>query len=517
MTSAHGHVFVIKGDRSHLACDVYLQSTDKDLRPGGTWLKAIPDAARRLDPDERAEFQAERRFAIPVRVADARSREPTPVLVAVPYYGTTHADQLRERVAEFFDVAARVIDERGKVSYGERPLVAFPLFAHRGGGGGPVVGDILNALYDEAQLAVARHRIDVVMVLDQPREYDLAQVIRREDARAWLALNAEQARHARRLGAQAAKHRLVPFMGSGVSVTAGTPTWQELISALAIEAGLQPDDAKDLSDKSRDVLDQAAYLHRLFERRYPENPHTFAEAVIRAVERERYGLAPALLASLEAEQAITLNYDDLFERAATDAGLPRRVIPGPATVEERWLLKLHGSVTDRTSIVLTRADYLGFDSDRGALTSLVKATLMTRRLLFVGFGMSDPHFHEIVHDVRRALPESTHDFGTVLTLSDDPVTRRLWEGDLEFLVFDEPRILDIFLDAVLAHSADSHSYLVASGFRSALPPADAALADALREFLTSLPDRACESSAWATIEAALRSVGWDGSNVSQRE
>ncbi len=191
------------------------------------------------------------------------------MLVAVPYYGTTHADQLRERVAEFFDVAARAIDERGKVSYGERPLVAFPLFAHRGGGGGPVVGDILNVLYDEAQLAVARHRIDVVMVLDQPREYDLAQVIRREDARAWLALNAEQARHARRLGAQAAKHRLVPFMGSGVSVTAGTPTWQELISALAIEAGLQPDDAKDLSDKSRDVLDQAAYLHRLFERRYP--------------------------------------------------------------------------------------------------------------------------------------------------------------------------------------------------------------------------------------------------------
>lgn len=42
-----GHVFVMKGDVQRLACDVYLQSTDRDLNPHGTWVKAIPDAPRR--------------------------------------------------------------------------------------------------------------------------------------------------------------------------------------------------------------------------------------------------------------------------------------------------------------------------------------------------------------------------------------------------------------------------------------------------------------------------------------
>ena len=174
------------------------------------------------------------------------------------------------------------------------------------------------------------------------------------------------------------------------------------------------------------------------------------------------------------------------------------------------MLKLHGTVTDPSPIVLTRADYLGFDSDRSALSSLVKATLMTRRLLFVGFGMTDAHFHEIVHDVRRALPAATHNFGTVLVLHDDPVTQRLWEGDLEFVVLDSPRKLDIFLDAVMAFAADSHSYLLAKGYESTLPDADSRLASAIQTMLGSVDDVTRESVAWPILEQALSDLGWDG-------
>ena len=505
-----GHVFVIKGNKRHLACDVYLQSTDRDLSPTGGWLKAIPDAASRLDSQERADFEREARFAIPVRVTDPESREATPVLVAVPYYGTTHADQLRERVQAYFDVAAQVVADR-RVSHGERPLVALPIFAAQGGGGGPVKGDILRVLYDEGRKAATDYGFDVTLVLDDPRAYDLAQVIRREHALdPWQALDSRQAHLAQELGRDAGRRRLVPFMGSGISVTAGAPTWRDLISQLAVAAGLTSSDADALSSASRDVLDQAAYLHRAFAQQYPDSPRAFAQSVIALVDKPRYGLAPALLASLEAEQAITLNYDRLFELAAADAQLPRRVIPGPSSGDERWVLKLHGTVTDPESIVLTRADYLGFDSDRSALSSLVKATLMTRRLLFVGFGMSDAHFHEIVHDVRRALPATTHGFGTVLTLHDNPVTQRLWEGDLEFVVFDSPRTLDIFLDAVMAFAADSHSYLLAKGYESTLPPADSKLASSLHTLLGSADDVARESVAWPILRQALLNLGWDG-------
>lgn len=95
--------------------------------------------------------------------------------------------------------------------------------------------------------------------------------------------------------------------------------------------------------------------------------------------------------------------------AAEDGGLPRRTIPRatPHDIEhDRWLLKLHGTVDDPETIVLTRSDYLGFNTERAALSSIVKATLMTRHVLFVGFGMRDDHFHEIIHDVRRAMVNS---------------------------------------------------------------------------------------------------------------
>lgn len=503
-----GHVFVAKADLRNLACDVYLLSGDRQLRSTSKWATVSDDAERRLDQAERTDYMAERRYTLPMRVPDPASSEATPIVTAVPYYGVRDAAELQPRVEEFFRVAATFARDR-RVSHRERPLVAIPLFAGYKGGGGPLRGDILRLLYDESRRACMLYGYDVVIALRDPRAYDLAQTIRRETGAAWTQLTAWQRNRAADLGAQASAQRLVPFMGSGISVSAGAPTWQALIEELAKVAGLPREDAQRLA-KDHDVLDQAAYIHQLFSRAFPTNPTAFADAVIGAVDKPRYGLAPALLASLEAEQAITLNYDRLFELAAEDAQLRRRVIPGPSNEEERWLLKLHGTVRDKSSIVLTRDDYLGFNADRAALSALVKATLMTRHLLFVGFGMSDAHFHEIVHDVRRALPQRESTFGTVLTLSDDSVTRRLWEGDLDFLRFGSPRQLEIFLDALLAFASDNHSYLLAHGYESALPDQDQRLADAVERMLPALTPELLDTPAGRVLSGALRDLGWDG-------
>lgn len=77
------------------------------------------------------------------------SRRPT---------SSTHADQLRERLEHYFRVASKVIEERGQRSIRPRPLVALPIFADRGGGGGPVRGDTLRVLYGEAKRAAESYR-----------------------------------------------------------------------------------------------------------------------------------------------------------------------------------------------------------------------------------------------------------------------------------------------------------------------------------------------------------------------
>jgi hypothetical protein len=236
---------------------------------------------------------------------------------------------------------------------------------------------------------------------------------------------------------------------------------------------------------------------------------------------ERYGLAPALLTAIDSEQALTLNYDRLFETAPEDAGAPRSVIPGGHEGEhERWLLKVHGTVDDPASIVLTRDDYLGFDSSRLALSSIVKATLATRHLLFVGFGLADDHFHEIVHDVRRAFPSSgTGTLATALTLFADPLDERLWQGRFRLVprlpephdgarVEEAARLLEIFLDALAAFATDAHTYLLAERHDTALTRAELQLRERLATLLWETTEEERATGASQEVEGMSTRLGF---------
>ncbi len=503
-----GHVFVVQADIRRFACDAYLHATDRDLNASGGWVNSAPDAVNRLDPDFVSDFKAERRFTLPLRDRADAGDEPKTILTAVPYSGVKHASDIVPRLEEFFRVSAELTTHRHVTStrsHREKRLIAVPLFGAGGGGGGRVRGELYRVIDEQSRIAADTYDVDVAIVLRDQQAYALAQMIRRDQRENWPELG-ENLAQAKKLGEIARGSRLVPFMGSGISMSAGAPDWSRLITRLARAAGLDDDLVKKLVEK-HDVLDQAAYVRQEFERGDASRSRMFTDEIVRAVDKPRYGLAPPLLAALDAEQAITLNYDKLFEWAAADGQRPRRVFPGPMDDNERWLLKLHGSVDKPESIVLTRDDYLGFNSDRAALSSLVKATLMTRHLLFVGFGMGDAHFHEIVHDVRRALPDRDSQFGTVLTLSDDEVTRRLWGKDLEFVTFDSPRMLEIFLDAMLAYGATSNSYLLADGYETALNDADLEVRRALEAMLASMSKGGRRSRSWPVVERMLDQLG----------
>ncbi|CAH0123307.1 SIR2 family protein [Microbacterium sp. Bi121] len=505
-----GHVFVIQGDTRRFACDAYLHATDRELRPGGGWTRSAPEAPTRLDPQYEREFRSEARYTLPLLERADVPDEPTTILTAVPYHRVKTADQIVPRLEEFFSVAAEVVAHRQptkSLSNRSKPLLAVPLFGAGGGGGGKFRGELLRVIDERSRIAAQRYDVDVAIVLRDPQAYALAQMTRRDDRERWPELTDEMRDAARRLGEVARDARLVPFMGSGISMSAGAPDWTGLIRTLAQAAGLDEDVVELLVNK-HDVLDQAAFVRDAFARDDEDGRDRFTETIVEAVDKRRYGLLPPLLAALEAEQAITLNYDQLFEWAAFDGQRPRRVIPGAAETSNRWLLKLHGSVDRRESIVLTREDYLGFNADRAALSSLVKATLMTRHLLFVGFGMGDAHFHEIVHDVRRALPERGHRFGTVVTLSDDQVTRRLWENDLDFVHIDSPRQLEIFLDAMLAYGATSNSYLLADGYESALDGAELEVRRALMAVTESVSARGRNGKSWPVVARMLEELGF---------
>ncbi|UKA72238.1 SIR2 family NAD-dependent protein deacylase [Arthrobacter sp. FW306-06-A] len=522
-----GHVFVTMGDLLNFRSDAFLLPIDRRARPGGRWTNALPALEEALQMQDLASIMEESAFALAPDKWDRES--PLPVLTAVPMTGISDADELLPRFRAFLEVATTAVTDRRRVSVNQvsRPVLAMPFFGTGHGGGNIYRGAILRVLLKEAYRHADEAGVDIVFVFQDPAAFALAQQQRREGDTAWAALSSSLLAKAKELGEIARSGRLVPFMGAGISISAGAPTWSELLGRLAKAANLSKPERKALKELSN--LDQAAVLRTYFEEKFPgAGDIRFGRTVSEAVNMQQYGLAPSLLACLPSSGAITLNYDTLFEKASKDAGSPRTVIPGEkpddsTAATHKWLLKLHGSVDQPETIVLTRDDYLGYSATREALSALVKAHLITHHLLFVGFGLADDHFHEIIHDVRRALPaqEAGGRFGSALMLKRDAMQEKLWGKHLnlidmedsdssEFGTAAQARRLEIFLDALIAHTSDSHAFLLAPHYRDGLTDEESALRQALLEVAT-VSSRGPASSTTSVIHRMLRDLGWDGS------
>lgn len=521
-----GHVFVTMGDLLNFKSDAWLLPVDRRASPGDHWKVALPWLEEALEIHNLQSIRDESVFAFPLHIWNRDSS--IPVLTAVPMSGVTDAEQLLPRFRSFLEVATAATTERRKstAESAVRPVLAVPFFGTGRGGGNIYRGEILRVLLKEAYRHTGEAGVDVVFVFQDAAAFALAQQQRRERSDAWSALAPSLLTKAKDLAKVARDGRLVPFMGAGVSISAGAPNWSQLLQRLAGAAGLESSEKAALAKLSN--LDQADVLRSFFSDKFPlDSDARFGRAVADSVDVKKYGLAPSLLACLPSNGAITLNYDTLFETASEDAGSPRTVIPGDqpddrTAASQKWLLKLHGSVDKPETIVLTRDDHLGYSATREALSALVKAHLITHHLLFVGFGLADDHFHEIVHDVRRALPakKGGNRFGSALMLDNDVMQEKLWGKHLNLIEMKNPdpsesgiaaaaRRLEIFLDALVAHASDSHSFLLAPHYGEGLTDEEARLRDALLE-VARVSSTGNTSSAAPVVHRVLRELGWDG-------
>jgi hypothetical protein len=85
-----------------------------------------------------------------------------------------------------------------------------------------------------------------------------------------------------------------------------------------LRTGVHLNDAEAEAFQALGLLDQAGVLEQLYSDQHGSR-RAFGKAVADAVDLPRYGLAPALLATVPSAGAITLNYDRLFETACRDA------------------------------------------------------------------------------------------------------------------------------------------------------------------------------------------------------
>lgn len=196
----------------------------------------------------------------------------------------------------------------------------------------------------------------------------------------------------------------VIFVGSGVSCWAGLPGWRSLMEELAefLEAKGESSALVRSEVAGGDLLQAASYG---FSKLTPPEIGEFVRKAVR-LGTAKPGAIHKAIVDLGPTCYITTNFDNLIEQALAQ-WQPDTFYPMPVTNghlaeiadilsarSSHFIFKPHGDASDAASIVLTREQYrmLLPDGERHRALEAVKTLLVTRPVLYLGFGLRDPDF-----------------------------------------------------------------------------------------------------------------------------
>lgn len=192
------------------------------------------------------------------------------------------------------------------------------------------------------------------------------------------------------------------FIGAGLSMKAGYPSWKMLVTEMAEELGLDIDREHDLAGLVQFSLNKAGRVRTRLTSIISENfsDHRPVPEVFRT------------LARLPIKAVWTTNYDELIERAWADQRLRMDIktenhqLAADNPAAHAVLYKMHGTITDPSRVVIARADYETYRHQRGDFINLLHSHLVSRSLLFLGISFTDPNLNYLFTLIREAFPDS---------------------------------------------------------------------------------------------------------------
>lgn len=210
--------------------------------------------------------------------------------------------------------------------------------------------------------------------------------------------------------------RFAFFVGAGLSQPL-FPSWKKLLY-LFLEQAKEGDlsypesELAELIERGESYLDVADTLvDSIGSTRYRDIMESifdkdFSENEVPEAYQTLMNLAPKTI--------ITTNYDRIPEiagkgkyRVNTNKTAPEAA--RSVSDNKNTVFKLHGDITDQSSIVLTTTDYRKVVYGNQSTRLFVNSLLSTKILIFVGFSLSDPHIDDILKNImsiNKGLPLS---------------------------------------------------------------------------------------------------------------
>lgn len=189
------------------------------------------------------------------------------------------------------------------------------------------------------------------------------------------------------------------FAGAGLSRAAGFVDWKELLREFADELGLDLEIEQDLVT--------VAQYHLNAEQQNRGRLHQKLVAAFSTTAQ--LSESHLTLAKLPIRNYWTSNYDDLIESALRAEGKKPAVkrstssLTATVTGADANVYKLHGDLADPQTIIITRDDYANYVNKYPGFSEMLRADLIDKTLLFLGFSFTDPHLDYVLTELKRDL------------------------------------------------------------------------------------------------------------------
>ncbi len=183
----------------------------------------------------------------------------------------------------------------------------------------------------------------------------------------------------------------VLFLGAGVSIDAGIPGWKELIEPLR----------HNLLDCSKhDDLLEVAQVYENINGRAKLNKHLRKHIYT----RKKPSIIHELLTNIGISTIVTTNYDVLLERVIEAKKKSCAIIVEGCDFvnsggKDYTLYKMHGSIENPQSIIITKKDYLTYRDSHDALCKSLAVFMQANNFLFIGYSLKDINFMFLLGDV----------------------------------------------------------------------------------------------------------------------
>lgn len=204
------------------------------------------------------------------------------------------------------------------------------------------------------------------------------------------------------------ERRLILFVGAGLSMGLGLPSWEKLVDRMAVELGYDPDIFR--------TYGSALTLAEFYRLEKGHFGHWRSE-VDKEWHNAKIDIATSrpheLIAKSHIDLIYTTNFDRWIELAYKHWGMPYSKIVGVddiarAKPDTTHIVKFHGDFDEDSSLVLGEAGYLERMQFESPLDIKLRSDVLGRSVLFIGYSLSDPNIRLIFYKLAQLWKTVSH-------------------------------------------------------------------------------------------------------------